>query len=62
MQATSFKLMLYKHNGSLIIDIWREEEWRATGVIEVAETITAFTKSGQLHSNFQSKFMSLVGA
>ena len=47
-------------NNSLLVDIRREEEWLETGVIEGAETITAFSKNGQLHPEFQSKFMSLV--
>ena len=44
----------------MIIDIRREEEWRETGILEGAHTITAFTKEGRLHPDFQSKFFSLV--
>ena len=47
-------------NETLVIDIRRPEEWRATGIIEGAELVTAFTKSGQLHPEFQQKFSSLA--
>ena len=46
--------------GAIIIDIRREEEWRETGIIDGAHTITAFTKEGKLHQDFQSKFFALV--
>jgi rhodanese-related sulfurtransferase len=46
--------------GATIIDIRRGEEWQQTGIIEGANTITAFTKTGQLHPEFNKKFMSLV--
>lgn len=46
--------------GVVVIDIRREEEWRETGVIEGAHTITAFTEQGGLHPEFQEKFFSLV--
>ena len=45
---------------ALHIDIRREDEWRKTGIIEGARTITAFTKTGRLHQDFQQKFSSLV--
>jgi len=47
-------------NETLVIDIRRPDEWQATGVIEGAELVTAFTKTGQLHPEFQGKFSSLV--
>ena len=59
-EATSSNFLDAQKNGSIIIDIRRKEEWLETGVIEGAETITAFSKSGQLHPKFQSKFMALV--
>ena len=58
--AASAEFLDAQKNDSIIVDIRREEEWLETGVIEGAETITAFSKTGQLHPEFQSKFMSLV--
>jgi len=46
--------------GATVIDIRRPEEWQETGIIEGAETITAFTETGQLHPDFNAKFSALV--
>ena len=46
--------------GVVVIDIRRAEEWAETGIIKGAHTITAFTQSGQLHPEFQTKFTSIV--
>ena len=46
--------------GVAVIDIRREEEWRETGVIEGARTITAFTADGGLHPEFMERFAVLV--
>lgn len=46
--------------GAIVIDIRREEEWKETGVISGAHTITAFTPTGQLHPDFQDKFFHLI--
>ena len=54
------ELMTYQSNGVVIVDIRRNEEWRDTGIINGAKTITAFTKSGSLHPDFQEKFTELV--
>ncbi|MDB9754426.1 rhodanese-like domain-containing protein [Amylibacter sp.] len=54
--------MELQKNGSIVIDIRREEEWIETGIISGAETITAFTDNGQLHQDFQEKFFSLVNS
>ena len=59
-QASNQDLQRAQKNGTLIIDIRRPEEWAQTGIIEGAELITAFTKSGQLHPEFQQKFMSVI--
>tara|TARA_B100001057_G_scaffold200182_1_gene200896 strand:+ start:390 stop:1151 length:762 start_codon:yes stop_codon:yes gene_type:complete len=53
-----FKEMQSK--GAIIIDIRRAEEWAETGIIEGAITVTAFTKNGALHPEFQSKFFPLI--
>ena len=47
-------------SGHVIIDIRREDEWLSTGIIEGAQTITAFTETGQLHSEFLDHFSKAV--
>ena len=59
-QATPEDLKKAQANGVVVIDIRREDEWRETGIIEGAETITAFTETGQLHPDFQRRFFGLV--
>jgi rhodanese-related sulfurtransferase len=54
------ELMTYQSNGVVILDIRRNEEWRDTGILNGAESITAFTKAGSLHLDFQTKSASLV--
>ena len=54
------ELMTYQSNGVVIVDIRRNEEWKETGIINGAKTITAFTKSGSLHPDFQTDFTKLV--
>ncbi|MDG1318876.1 MAG: rhodanese-like domain-containing protein, partial [Paracoccaceae bacterium] len=44
----------------MIVDIRRKGKWNDTGIIHGAKTITAFTKTGSLHPNFQEKFTKLV--
>ena len=57
LKAVNADELLYaQKNGAVIIDIRREEEWKATGVIEGAELITAFQKDGSIHPEFQNKF------
>ena len=59
-QATPDDLKKAQADGVVVIDIRREDEWRETGIIEGAETITAFTETGQLHPDFQRRFFGLV--
>ena len=54
------ELVTYQSNGVVIVDIRRNEEWRSTGIISGAKTITAFTKTGSLHPDFQIKLASVV--
>jgi len=61
-QATPADLLQAQKDGVIIVDIRRPEEWAQTGVIEGAETITAFEANGSLHPDFQQKFMALVPA
>ena len=58
--ATPADLKAAQQKGVVVIDIRRAEEWAETGIIEGAHTITAFTQSGQLHSEFQRKFIAIV--
>ena len=58
--ATPADLKVAQQKGVVVIDIRRAEEWAETGIIEGAHTITAFTQSGQLHSEFQRKFIAIV--
>jgi len=58
--ATAADFKAAKKNGVVVIDIRRAEEWAETGIIEGAHTITAFTQSGQLHPEFQTKFTAIV--
>ena len=59
-QATPADLLQAQKDGVIIVDIRRPDEWAQTGVIEGAETITAFEANGRLHPEFQQKFMAVV--
>ena len=59
-QATPEDFEVAKSEGVVIIDIRLEQEWQETGIIEGAETITAFEANGGLHPEFQQKFMTVV--
>ena len=58
--ATPTDLKEAQKKGVVVIDIRRAGEWAETGIIEGAHTITAFTQSGQLHPEFQTKFTAIV--
>ena len=49
-----------QENGGIVIDIRREEEWKETGILQGSNTITAFTKDGNIHPDFPKKFFDLV--
>lgn len=59
-QATSDEFLRAQADGVVVIDIRREEEWQETGIIEGAETVTAFTARGGVHPEFLEKFRALV--
>ena len=59
-QSTPTELIELQKDGYSVMDIRREEEWIETGIIEGAETITAFAENGKLDQDFQEKFFSLV--
>ena len=59
-QATAEDLLNFQANGLLVIDIRHEDEWRDTGIIEGAKTLTAFKKNGQIHPDFQQNLFSLT--
>ncbi len=45
-----------------LVDIRRPEEWKQTGIVEGSEMITAFTKRGGLHPEFNEKFLQRFNA
>ena len=47
-------------DGAIIIDIRREDEWEKTGIIDGAITITAFGERGNIHPEFQKKFLNIA--
>ena len=47
-------------DGAIIIDIRREDEWKKTGIIDGALTITAFGERGNIHPEFQKKFLNIA--
>jgi rhodanese-related sulfurtransferase len=49
-----------KKEGAVVIDIRQESEWKQTGIIAGAKTITAFDPNGRIHPNFQADFLSVV--
>lgn len=59
-QATADEMVKAQADGVVVIDVRREEEWQDTGIIEGAETITAFTETGSVHPEFLEKFRALV--
>ncbi len=59
-QMNPDELLTAQAQGAVIVDIRREDEWQKTGIINGAKTITAFTKAGRLHQDFQQKFSSLA--
>ncbi len=46
--------------GVTLVDIRREEEWKQTGIVKGANTITFFTRTGRINPNFMSEFTALV--
>jgi len=61
-ELTPDDLLKAKAEGTLIVDIRREDEWIETGIIEGSRTITAFQADGRLHPDFQRDFMPLVAS
>ena len=59
-QANSEMFKQAQMNGAIIIDIRREDEWKKTGIIDGARTITAFGERGNIHPEFQKKFLNIV--
>jgi len=59
-QMNSDELLEAQAQGAVIVDIRREDEWRKTGIIEGAKTVTAFTKAGRLDQDFERNFSSLA--
>ena len=61
-QMNSDEVIEAQAQGAVIVDIRREDEWQKTGIIDGAKTITAFTKAGRPHQDFQQKFSSIASS
>ena len=59
-EATPDALLTAQDDGVVVIDIRREDEWRENGIIEGAETITAFQANGRVDPDFLDSFRSLA--
>ena len=59
-EATPEVLLQAQKDGTVIIDIRREDEWRETGIIEGAKTVTAFQASGRVDPDFLDNFRSVA--
>ena len=59
-ELTTEQLLDAQKSGSVIIDIRSSNEWAETGIIAGAETVTAFSANGNLHSDFRKKFFSII--
>ena len=59
-ELTTEQLLDAQKSGSVIIDIRSSNEWVETGIIAGAETVTAFSADGKLHSDYRKKFFSLI--
>jgi len=59
-ELTTEQLLDAQKSGSVIIDIRSSNEWVETGIIAGAETVTAFSANGNLHSDFRKKFFSII--
>jgi len=59
-EATAEQFLQAQQAGVTVIDIRREDEWRETGVIAGAATITAFEANGRVHPEFLDNFRELV--
>ena len=59
-ELTTEQLLDAQKSGSVIIDIRSLNEWVETGIIAGAETVTAFSANGNLHSDFRKKFFSII--
>ncbi|MCK5895416.1 MAG: rhodanese-like domain-containing protein [Cocleimonas sp.] len=48
--------------GVTLVDIRRQEEWQQTGIVQGANTITFFTRTGRINPEFMPQFTALVKA
>ena len=54
------KLQELLDQGVTLVDIRLEEEWKQTGIIKGAKTITFFDRSGRINPNFVPEFTKLI--
>lgn len=59
-QAGMAEFQAAQDDGTVIIDIRTADEWRETGIIDGAETITAFQPNGQVHPEFLDRFRAVA--
>lgn len=54
------KLQELLDQGVILVDIRLEEEWKQTGIVKGAKTITFFDRTGRINPNFVPEFAKLV--
>jgi len=54
------KLQELLDQGITLVDIRLEEEWKQTGIVKGAKTITFFDRSGRINPNFVPEFTKLI--
>ena len=54
------KLQELLNQGVTLIDIRLEEEWKQTGIVKGAKTLTFFDRTGRINPNFVPEFSKLV--
>ena len=54
------KLQELLDQGVTLVDIRLEEEWKQTGIVKGAKTITFFDRSGRINPNFVPEFTKLI--
>lgn len=59
-QADNAAFLKAQQDGAVIVDIRLPDEWASTGIIDGAETITAFLPNGRIHPEFLQKFQSVA--
>ena len=56
----NIELKLLLDRGVKIVDIRRQEEWKATGIIKGSQKVTAFNENGDFIKDFMPSFMAVT--